>query len=138
MTSDTRLYTDFNEVRTIGYPVFLKTGMFSFGNLQPLAAIQLNLLLGSIIILGWASARVLGNLLCGIGLVLVLVLNPALFTWAEQLMTEGLFIPLLLAHAGFVLLLLTRSSRLTAAFAGLTLVAAILVRPAAYSLLLDL
>jgi hypothetical protein len=45
---------------------------------------------------------------------------------------------LLLGHAAFVLLLLTRSSRATAAFAGLTLMAAILVRPAAYSLLLSL
>ncbi len=137
VTPDTGSYAGFNEVRTIGYPVFLKTVMIVFGDLRPLVPIQLNLLLGSILMLGWATARVLGSLLCGIGLVLILILNPALLTWAEQLMTDGLFMPLLLAHAAFVLLLLNRSSRTTAAFAGLTLVAAILVRPAAYSLLLN-
>jgi len=138
MTPDTQLYTRFNEIRTVGYPVFLKTVIVLFGDLRLLVAIQLNLLLGSILILGWAVTRLVGNLLCGIVVVVVLSLNPALLTWAEQLMSEGLFIPLLLAHAAFVLLILTRFSRAAAAFAGMSLIAAILVRPAAYSLLLNL
>ena len=138
ITPDTALYIGFNEVRSIGYPVFLNTVIELFGNLRLLIAIQLNLLLGSILMLGWAIARMVGSLLFGIALVLVLALNPALLTSAEQVMTEGLFIPWLLAHAALVLLLLTRPSRATAAFAGVTLVAAILVRPAAYSLLLNL
>jgi len=138
MTSDTPLYLSLNEVRTIGYPLFLKGIMLIFNDLKLLATIQLNLLICSVIILGWAVARVLDNLLCGLALVLVLIFDPSLFIWAEQLMTEGLFIALLLAHAATVLLLLTQPRRLTAAFAGLTLVAVILVRPAAYSLLLNL
>jgi hypothetical protein len=138
ITPDTGSYASFSEARTIGYPGFLKTLVSFFGDLRLLVPIQLNLLMGSILLLGWAVGRLLGNLLVGIGLVLVLALNPALLTWMQQLMTEGLFVPLLLAHTAFVLLLLSRSSRATAAFAGLTLVAAILVRPAAYSLLLNL
>jgi len=138
ITPDTALYVDFNEVRTIGYPVFLKTVIALFGDLRLLVAIQLNLLLGSILMLGWAVGRVVASLLCGIVLVLVLALNPALLNWTEQLMSEGLFIPVLLAHASLVLLLLKQPSRATAALAGITLVAAILVRPAAYSLLLNL
>jgi hypothetical protein len=138
LTSDTALYLSLNELRTVGYPAFLKSVTMLFGNLRLLVAIQLNLLLGAIVMLGWAVARVVGNLLCGIALVLVLALNPALMAWAEQIMTEGLFIPLLLVHAALVLLLLRRPSYATAAFAGVTLVAAILVRPAAYSLLVNL
>jgi hypothetical protein len=138
ITPDTALYVDFNEVRTIGYPVFLKTVIALFGDLRLLVAIQLNLLLGSILMLGWAVARVVASLLCGIVLVLVLALNPALLNWTEQLMSEGLFIPVLLVHASLVLLLLKQPSRATAALAGITLVAAILIRPAAYSLLLNL
>jgi hypothetical protein len=138
LTSDTALYVGFNELRTIGYPAFLKTVIVLCGDLRLLVVIQLNLLLGSIVILGWTIARIVGSLVWGIALLLVLALNPALMAWAEQIMTEGLFIPLLLVHAALVLLLLRRPSYATAAFAGVTLVAAILVRPAAYSLLVNL
>ena len=138
ITPDTGSYAGFNEVRTIGYPAFLKTVIVLFGSLRLLVALQLNLLLGSIVMLGWAVARMVGSLLWGIVLILLLALNPAELTWAELVMTEGLFISFLLAHAAFVLLLLTRPTRTTAALAGMTLVAAILVRPAAYSLLLSL
>lgn len=138
ITPDTALYLGFNEVRTIGYPVFLKMVAALFGDLRPLVAIQLNLLLGSIVMLGWAVARVVGSVVCGVALVLALALNPSLLTWTNQVMTEGLFIPLLLTHAAFALLLLKRPSRASAALAGTTLVAVMLVRPAAYSLLLNL
>jgi len=138
ITPDTALYLGFNEVRTFGYPVFLKTVIVLFGDLRLLVAIQLNLLLGSIVLLGWAVAWLVGSRLCGIALVLALALNPSQLNWTELLMTEGLFIPLLLTHAALVLLLLRRPSRPIAALASMTLVAAILVRPAAYSLLLNL
>ena len=138
LTPDTALYIGLNEVRSIGYPGFLRTVIALFGNLSVLVAIQLNLLLVSIVMLGWAVTRVVGRRLCGIALLLLQGLNPALLIWAEQVMTEGLFIPLLMAHAAFVLLLLTRPSRAIAALASVTLVAAIVVRPAAYSLLLNL
>jgi hypothetical protein len=138
LTSDTALYVGFNEVRTIGYPAFLKTVIALCGDLRLLVVIQLNLLLGSIVILGWAVARVVGSLVWGIAVVLALALNPCLLDWTQLLMTEGLFIPLLLVHAALVLLLLRQPSRAAAALAGMTLVAAILVRPAAYSLLLNL
>jgi hypothetical protein len=138
LTSDAALYVGFNEVRTIGYPAFLKAVIALCGDLRLLVVIQLNLLLGSIVILGWTITRIVGSLVWGIALVLVLALNPCLLDWTQSLMSEGLFIPLLLVHAALVLLLLRQPSRATAALAGVTLVAAILVRPAAYSLLLNL
>ncbi len=138
ITPDTELYIGFNEIRTLGYPFFLKTVTILLGNLDLLVPIQLNLLLASILILGWAVRRVLNNLVSGLAVVLVLALDTALLGWSLYLMTEGLFVPLLIAHAGFALLLLVRPTRTAAAFAGLTLIAALLVRPAAYSLLLSL
>jgi hypothetical protein len=138
ITPDTASFIGLNEARTIGYPTFLKTVTGLFGDLRLLVPIQLNLLLGSIVVLGWAVARVVGRPVCGFALVLALALNPSLLTWTEHVMSEGLFIPLLLAHVAFVLLLLRRPSRATAALASMTLVGAILVRPAAYSLLLNL
>ena len=135
---DSAGYFNASVLRTVGYPLFVHTVIGALGDVRWLVPVQLNLLLGGCLLLGWAVGRAFQAPLAGwvTGLSL-LATKPILYpSW--MVLSEALFIPLVCIHAATALLTLHTRSRTVTVAAGISAGLAIAVRPAGYSLLLGL
>jgi hypothetical protein len=136
MTPDSPTYLNWSVIRTPGYPFFLSVIRMIDPELGHLPYVQMGLLIISCAFFAQAAVRLGGPwwiwLLMGAGI----LGNPFIWRYSWEILTESLFITLLMVFLGCVAIALQRRPDLTWLFASsIALGAAILVRPVGYALM---
>lgn len=131
LAADSASYLRFAPDRTAGYPLFLAAvGIQGALVLQPIVAAA------AMTFLGWQMKELCRSLVAALALMLLCCANPPLLAYHYMILTESLFMSLLMVLLGLFMRLAQRPSFamtiLTSAIAGLT----IAVRPAGWFLLL--
>ena len=135
LTPDSIGYVGFSAIRTPGYPLLVALVQYTFGNLDWLVPVQLNLLLISYVALSSGMRAIFDSWLVAELTMLLLAIDTSVQGLAWTMMPDAPFTAMVTVHAAMVLLLLGRFTRSRAFLAGLFLVLAILFKPAGYSLL---
>ncbi|MBI3506451.1 MAG: hypothetical protein HY059_16560 [Proteobacteria bacterium] len=135
LNPDSGGYFSFGLHRTVGYTLAVRTAIALFDSVVPLVPVQLNLMLAGFVALAHAFGRLSGSRLAGLALAALLVPAGSQLALRDMILTEPLFVALLCFHLACVFGLLCRFRPWLAVAAGTALGAAILVRPAGYSLL---
>jgi len=138
LQSDSFTYLQGWVTRTVGYPLFLQAILSVFGDVRWIVPIQLNMLLVSIVLMGWAMGSLFRSRLVGLLVILSLFVTTPLLLASCQILSEALFIPLICLHVAAVCMLFRTKSRYASLWTGLTMGLAIAVRPAGYALLAGL
>ncbi len=125
-------------MRTVGYPLFLQAALMASDDFRWIVPIQLNVLLGSFVVMAWAVGSLLESrlvmLIVGVSLFVTI---PLLFN-ASNVISEAMFTAAICLHVAAVCRLLHTNSRLAGLVVGLTIGLAIVIRPAGYSFLVCL
>jgi hypothetical protein len=135
LNPDSGGYFSFGLHRTIGYTLMVIGASDAFGTVDPLVPLQLNLLIGSFVVLAHAAARLFDSRLVGLALLALLIPNGSLLLLRDMILTEPMFVVMITLHLGVMLHLLRRYRIRLAIAAGITIGCAILIRPAGYSFL---
>ncbi|MGH6635584.1 MAG: hypothetical protein ACRED0_05430 [Gammaproteobacteria bacterium] len=135
---DSASYLDFNAVRGVFYPSIVLLTHRLFSDISYLIPIQLNFMILSFLALGWAAGQLFQARVWGYIVSLLLIGNSGLMRQAIGVVTEPFFVGFVCLHLASVFLLIRQFSVTLVIFAGVTAAAAILIRPAGYSLLLCL
>lgn len=133
--NDSPGYIDFSPDRTAGYPIFLNLITIVFGSVQVAPKVQLVLLAAAVSFLGWSVYRTFSAPCFAPIMVLVLFGLSAVSKFHAYILSEALFISLLCAMMGCLIVLVAYPTVRLAALAALTCGLAITVRPAGLSLL---
>ena len=132
---DSFSYLQGSVTRTVGYPLFLQAILAVFGDVRWVVPIQLNMLLASIVLMGWAMGSLFRSRLIGLLVILSLFVTTPLLLASCQILSEALYIPLICLHVAAAFMLFRTKSRYASLWTGLTMGLAIAVRPAGYALL---
>ncbi len=135
ITPDSRGYLEFSGGRTAGYPLFLDAVLAVFGTVDAVPKVQLGLAALSFAFLGWSVHRAFGGAILAVILVLLLFDHNTLAGLHATIGTESTFVSLLCVMAGGLALLAGRPRWQLAAVSAFACGLAIMVRPAALSLL---
>ena len=129
-------YLNFSEIRTAGYPIFIKAIAAVFGSVDAVPKAQLVITAASFAFLGWSVHRTFGSFFFALAPVLALMLYPRIGDWHIDFMTESLFMSLLCLLTAGLIFVVQRPTWYMAAGAALACGLAITVRPAGMSLLI--
>ena len=135
MQSDSAGYINWLPERTPGYPLFLAAIAWITPDYRALPLAQSALFVAATAFFCDALAVALRSRLAGIAVALAILGNPFLMRAMGIIMSEALYLTLVLAHFGCVLRSLEDRRWRWAGLAGATLGLAILVRPVGYALL---
>jgi hypothetical protein len=136
--SDSASYIEWSPDRTPGYPFFISLVAAISPDYRILPVVQYTLLIAAAILLCDALASLLQSFWSGIALGLAIFVNLPLMRHPTGIMADSLFMTFIWAHAALVLYAARRGHWIWIALGGLTLSAAILVRPVGYAFLLAL
>ena len=128
-------YLQFEPYRTAGYPVFLDLVIAAFGTVAAVPKAQVVLSAAALAFLGWCIHRAFRASLLALIPICVPFIRGELAQYQAMIMTESLFVSLLCAMAGTLILLIARPTYRLAAASALACGLAIAVRPAGLSLL---
>ncbi len=129
-------YLAFSEHRTAGYPLFLDAVELLFGSSDAAPKVQLLIAATAFAFLGWSLHRAFRSPIFALVPVVALMLYPRIADLHAYILTESIFISLLCLMVGGIALSLQRPSWRWTALAALACGLAIIVRPAAISLLI--
>lgn len=140
---DTASYIEKSIWRPPGYYLWLELLDLLGVDWTALPAVQLTLLLASVVLIAYAVARISHSTLAGIAVLALVSQNEFYFLYPSWVLTESLFSAFMVCHVALVLLLLVRNSLRTALGAGIALMLAaslksvglVLAVPAALSLI---
>lgn len=135
LTGDSDGYLTFFPNRSAGYPLFLDAVLAIFDGHEAVAKTQLVLAAASFAFLGWSVHRAFGFAFPALLLLLLLIDHDTLGGLHAYVMTESTFASLLCVMAGGLALLARRPRWQWAALSASACGLAIMVRPAAISLL---
>jgi hypothetical protein len=132
LSPDSTTYTQWLALVPLGYPLFLSAIKLALGSFNWISAIQIALMVGASLFLALAVARVSGRQITGfIALVMLLCYLP-MFSLADHILSEALFIPLILVNVGAALFLIVEPRIAHAIVLALTAALIMFVRPAGY------
>ncbi|MFH1345631.1 MAG: hypothetical protein ABIL01_31160 [Pseudomonadota bacterium] len=132
VAEDSSAYVGWQRTVPLGYPLFLSAINYATGTLRWTGAIQVALLTAACIFIAWQINRLSGRAAPGfVALVLLLVCTPA-FAIEQGILSEGLFLPLILINIGAALGLIRRLEISYALLLALSAALIMLVRPAGY------
>ena len=133
--NDSGAFITFKAFRAAGYPVFLDLVEAVFGTWRAAPRVQLVLLAGAVFFLGSAVFRAFRAPWLALSLTLAVFALSAVARFHAYILSEALFIPLLCAMTGVLVLLVARPTARLAAVAALLCGLAVAVRPAGLFLL---
>lgn len=134
LSPDSFSYLGWFQSRTPGYPLFLQ-GIFSFtDDARWIVPVQLNVLLLSVALMGWALGRLFHSRLFALLITLLIFTATPILMLSWQVLTELLYTACLCLHLACVATFLRTGSRTAALLIGCTAGAAIAVRPSGYAL----
>jgi hypothetical protein len=132
LSPDSTTYTNWSPLVPLGYPLFLSAIKLAFGSLTWISAIQIALVVGASLFLALAVARACGRQIAGfVALVLLLCYLP-MFTIANHILSEALFVPLILINVGAALFLIAEPRIPYAMLLALSAALIMFARPAGY------
>ena len=135
LAADSAGYLDFAANRSAGYPLFLDAVLAIFDGNDAVAKTQLVLAAAAFAFLGWSIHRAFGFAFPALLLLLLLIDHDTLAGLHAVVMTESAFASLLCVMAGGLALLARQPRWQWAALSALACGLAVMVRPAAISLL---
>jgi hypothetical protein len=135
LTPDSWSFIANNVTRGFFYPTILHVLNLLDPSNRLVVPLQLTFLFASFGLVGWSVARLVQSSLLGAMTTLLLVINTALTGFTLMIMSEALYTGLLCLNMAACLWMLKGRARAAIVAAGVTAALAILVRPAAYSLL---
>jgi hypothetical protein len=138
LSPDSPSYAQWYLMRTPGYPLFLKGVLALFHDARWIVPIQLNILLGSMMVMGGMIGWLFQSRLIGLAIILSCFCATPVLANAWFVMTEAVYGALICLHVASAAYLIRTGSPLAAVLVGGTLGAVIAVRPSGYSLLAGL
>ena len=133
---ESRSYLDFYAGRSAGYPAFLDWAVPRFGGLEGVTRAQLVLTAAAVSFLGFALARAAGAPRFALLLLPGLLAAAAVPRFHAYILSEALFVPLVLGSLGALALFAARPRAVPLAAAAVCSGLAVAVRPSAALLLL--
>ncbi len=127
-------YLNGTESRTPGYVLLLGAFRVLVRDWAWLPAFQLNMMLCSIVLLGYSVSRVANHYLPGIALLFLVAQTDQLFHMSLHVLTEASFVAFFTAHVALAVLALARFSSTVLLVSGLSLLVAAAIKPVAMAL----
>jgi hypothetical protein len=134
LSPDSFSYLGWYQSRTPGYPLFLQAILMFTSDARWIVPVQLNVLLGSSMVMGWAVGRVFQSRLVGLVVCLSLFSATPVLMISWHVLTEILYAACIGFHLAAVATFLRTGSRAAALLIGCTTGAVIAVRPSGYAL----
>lgn len=128
---DTASYLGWSLARTVGYPALLEGYQYVFDSWDWLALMQLNIVLLGIFVLSVAIAEAVRSYFAGWVFLVLAHGAGAVLLSANSMLTEAVFSGLAMLHLGFMILFIRNRGLASAALAGLTIAAAVLIKSVA-------
>lgn len=132
LSPDSTTYTQWLALVPLGYPLFLSAIKLALGSFTWISAIQITLAVGASLFLALAVAKVSGRQIAGFVTLVMLLCYLPMFTLADHILSEALFIPLILINVGAALYLIAEPRIPYAIVLALTAALIMFVRPAGY------
>lgn len=132
---DSQGYLSWWLFRTPGYPLFLSAYHAILESWRYLPLVQLNLVLGSLVLLAFAVARCTGSYLAGWTCLALAAAGGEILVSSADVLTEAVFAAFATAHVALFMLFLAERRLAFAILSGISLAAAILVKSVAVVLL---
>jgi hypothetical protein len=129
---DSTTYTEWLPLVPLGYPLFLSGIKFLFGSLAAASAVQVTLTGAASLFVAFSIAKFSGRQAAGFAALLMLLCCLPMFSAAGLLLSEALFVPLLLLNIGAAIYLIAEPRPLYAILLALTASLIMFVRPAGY------
>ncbi|MDB5578707.1 MAG: Pectate lyase [Bradyrhizobium sp.] len=132
LSPDSTTYTGWLALVPLGYPLFLSGIKAIFGTFTAASAVQISLTIGACLFLALAVARATGHRAAGFAALFVLLCYLPMLAIAGQLLSEALFVPLILVNVGAAIFLIAEPKIRYAMLLALTSALIMFVRPAGY------
>jgi hypothetical protein len=132
LSPDSTTYTQWLTLVPLGYPLFLSAIKVALGSFTWLSAIQITLMVGACLFLALAVAKVSGRQIAGFVALILLLCYLPMYSIADHVLSEALFIPLILINVGAALYLIAEPRIPYAIVLALTAALIMFVRPAGY------
>ena len=132
LSPDSTTYTQWLALVPLGYPLFLSAIKVALGSFTWISTVQVTLLVGACLFLALAVARVSGRQVTGFVTLLLLLCYLPMFSAADHVLSEALFVPLILINVGAALCLIAEPRVPYAIVLALTAALIMFVRPAGY------
>jgi hypothetical protein len=132
VSEDTSNYTDWLLTVPLGYPLFLSAIEHVAGSLRWTSAVQAALLTLACVFVALQIARLSGRAAAGLATLAALLVYTPMFAMEHGLLSEGLFIPLILINIGAAFRLIRRPHIGYAILLALSAAWIMFVRPAGY------
>lgn len=129
---DSSTYIEWSHLVPLGYPLFLSGAKATFGTLRYVGAVQVSLLVFACIFLASSMRRLVQTRAIQIATLLLLLHCIPMFWGAGWLLSEALFIPLILLNLAAALHLITQQEVRYALILAITAALILFVRPAGY------
>jgi hypothetical protein len=132
LSPDSTTYTQWLALVPLGYPLFLSAIKVGLGSFTWISTIQATLMVGACLFLALAVARVSQRRVTGFVTLLLLLCYLPMFSAADHILSEALFVPLILINVGAALRLIAEPRIPYAIVLALTAALIMFVRPAGY------
>lgn len=132
---DSKNYLFWSLFRTPGYPLFLSAYHAVFESWRYLPFVQLNLVMGGLVLLAFAVARCTGSYFAGWMCLALAAAGGEILVSSADMLTEPVFAAFATAHAAFFMLFLAERRLLWGILSGISLAIAIPVKSVAVVLL---
>ena len=132
LSPDSTTYTTWLLTVPLGYPLFISGIKTLLGSLVWVSAVQISLLVAACVILTLSIGKLTGHRAAACVAMLLLICYVPMFSTAGLLLSEGLFVPLLLVNVGAALYLIAEPRKRYALLLAATAALIMFVRPAGY------
>jgi hypothetical protein len=132
LSPDSTTYTEWLPLVPLGYPLFLSGIVVLFGTLAAVSTIQIVLVVVASLFLAYSVARISGRPATGLAALLVLLCYLPMFASAGLLLSEALFVPLILTNVGAAIFSIAEPKIRYAILLALTTALIMFARPAGY------
>ena len=132
LSPDSVTYAEWRPTVPLGYPLFLSGIKALFGSLVWASAIQVSLAVAASVFLALSVTGISGSQAAGFAALLALLCYLPMFSTAGLLLSEGLFVPLLLTNVAAAIYLIAEPKIRYATLLALTAALIMFVRPAGY------
>ena len=132
LNPDSTTYTTWAPTVPLGYPLFISGIKTLLGSLVWVSAVQISLLVAACVFLALSIGKLTGHRAAACVAMLLLICYVPMFSSAGFLLSEGLFVPLLLTNVGAALHLIAEPRKRYALLLAATAALIVFVRPAGY------